>query len=343
MRLAVALCAAASLFGCSGVVTGGEGGGAGGGGIAGGIGGGTGVGGGGGGSGGAGGGADASVPDGGSGGGSGGGGTTSDGGRYFSTDRGEFFGASRCAGTGAVLCDDFESRAVGQAPDPATWSLEFWNSGTASIQVDSTQAARGTKSVHFRTGNAPNKAMMVVKKIFPMPNDAFCVRMFMYVEKVPLPFKYNDTANFPLIHWTFASASGPYNFPSGTKSPDVRAGGAINRVLLLNEDGMDRNEIGIDDTPPAGHAELPEKQWICMELYWNAPASEMRVIWDGVEHTKLHLTATNNGGNGAWPLPKFDQLLLGWTHYQQYDKVGPNFDVWIDEVAVDSQRIGCSR
>lgn len=232
---------------------------------------------------------------------------------------------------------------MGQAPDPATWTLEFWNQGAASITVDTARAARGTKSVHFRTGTAPNKAMMVVKRIFPIAGNAFWVRFFMYVDRVPLPFKFNDTANFPLIHWTFASASGPYPFASGTKSPDVRAGGAINRVLLLNEDGMDKPEIGIDDTPPAVHAELPEKQWLCFELFWNAPASEMRVFWDGIEHPKLHLTATNNGGHGPWPLPPFNQLLLGWTHYQQYDKVGANFDVWMDEVAVDTQRIGCSR
>ena len=62
-----------------------------------------------------------------------------------------------------------------------------------------------------------------------------------------------------------------------------------------------------------------------------------------IAERRRRLVHDQNPRVGAERPGDFDQLLLGWTHYQQYDKIGPNFDVWIDEVAVDGERIGCSR
>ena len=283
-------------------------------------------------------------------GGDGGGGTVvaqPDAGRVFSTNRSEFFGSPRCAAAGVTFCDDFENRSEGAAPDPASWSLEFWDQSAASVKVVG-EGARGNKAMHFEIGQGTNKAMMSLKKVFPMAGNTFWARMFVRMPKRPLPFVWNDQANFPLTHWTFAYATGNHVFTSATLRPELRAGGFINRVPLMNEDGMDRTEVGIDDHPPAGHQELPENQWVCFELQWNGPDQEMRFYWDGIEHPSLHVTKTHTGGendsNPPWPAgDPFDTLTLGLVMYQHYDKIGATIGLDIDEVAVDGRRIGCSR
>jgi hypothetical protein len=267
----------------------------------------------------------------------------------FSTDRKAFFGASRCAGSSFQFCDDFESKSAGDAPDAAAWELNFWNPANSSAKIEAA-GARGGKSMRFEIGQGQGKAMMSLKRPFPIAGNAFWARMFLRMNNLPLPFKYNDTANFPLTHWTFAYATGNHVFPGNkTLRPELRAGGFINRVPLMNEDGMDRPEIGIDDKmPPMGQTEFPENQWACMELYWGGPTQEMRYFQDGVEHSSLHVTKTNTGGtnnsNPPWPMPEpFDTLTVGLVMYQAYDKVGPRISANIDEVAVDKDRIGCVR
>lgn len=272
-----------------------------------------------------------------------------DAGRVFSTDAGDYFGSPRCGTAGVLFCDDFEGQADQAAPNPSSWSPEFWDPTKGSVKIDATRAARGSKSARFTIATGQNKAMMSLKKIFPIAGNQFWVRLFLYMDTVPLPFKYNDTANFPLTHWTFAQATGPHLFSAGTKRPELRAGGFINTALLMNEDGMDRAEVGIDDSgAPAGQTAFPAKKWVCFEMEWNGPDQEMRLYWDGVEHTGLHVTKTHTGGtndsNPPWPMPDpFDTLTVGLVMYQQYDKIGANMNVNIDELAVDPQRIGCSR
>ena len=272
-----------------------------------------------------------------------------DAGRTFSTNRADFFGAPRCGSAGVLFCDDFESRTVGGAPDPASWRLEFWNAGAATAHVEAV-GARGNQSMRFQIGQGQNKAMMALTRGFPIAGNAFWVRLFLRMEKIPLAFKWNDTANFPLTHWTFAYATGNHVFTgNNTLRPELRAGGYINRVPLMNIDGMDRPEVGIDDAnAPASQQEIPENEWICFELFWGGPTQEMRFFQDGLEHPGLHLTTTHTGGtndsNPPWPMAEpFDTLTLGLVMYQAYDKIGPTIGLNIDEVAVDPERIGCGR
>jgi hypothetical protein len=65
---------------------------------------------------------------------------------------------------------------------------------------------------------------------------------------------------------------------------------------------------------------------------------------DGVEHPSLATSPTvMHGANSdvQYLLPQFNALWLGWWLYQ----TGPmpdHYDIWLDEIAIDSARIGCS-
>jgi hypothetical protein len=69
---------------------------------------------------------------------------------------------------------------------------------------------------------------------------------------------------------------------------------------------------------------------------------ETRFYWDGVEHPSLSTSASEHGGDPAeaYELPSFASVWFGWWLYQP-DTVPGEFDVWIDEIALDAERIGC--
>jgi len=71
--------------------------------------------------------------------------------------------------------------------------------------------------------------------------------------------------------------------------------------------------------------------WVCVEWMVDPAAKEVRVWLDGREVDDLHLTNVVASGFGTVDVAV--QHLAG----------GPVVDMWVDEVAVDTQRIGCIR
>lgn len=247
-----------------------------------------------------------------------------DAGRDLSADKGAFFGASRCAQAGVKLCDDFESGTL----DAATWSAV----GSSKPVVDGMQHARGAKALHVTiTGNGGSYVRET--KTFPATNNTYWARMFVWFESMPgPPMTYS--------HWTFAAATGTQ------VAGEIRLGGQLQNGKNLFGVGTDnRTASGTGDwttsdkDPGNTPAAVPTKQWLCVEWLHAGQTNETRFFLDAVEHPSLHTTATKNGGNGKpFVLPQFDALWVGWNEYQPATQ---KFEMWIDEIALDDQRIGC--
>lgn len=239
---------------------------------------------------------------------------------YYSTDRGEFFGAPRCADLDVDLCDDFEAGTL----DTSTWTPR----GTVSL--DSTRAARGSQSAHFYAeGNG--FAYISETKTFPAANNAFWGRMFFYIDALPVTPDY--------AHFTLIEATGTGD------SSRVRVGGQYRKFGVGSDGGPTGDWTNIDRDPTQDSArEVPEKEWVCIEWLYDGSKDETRFFWDGVEHPSLatYPDVPHGGNSGAqYLLPEFNEVWVGWWMYQ----AGPtpdHFDVWIDEVAIDDERIGCS-
>jgi hypothetical protein len=75
---------------------------------------------------------------------------------------------------------------------------------------------------------------------------------------------------------------------------------------------------------------LPTDRWSCVEWMYDGNAGELRTFLDGEELSELHQTDA--------PRETPSEFALG-----VFVSKGPTYDVWIDEVALDSQRIGCDR
>lgn len=247
--------------------------------------------------------------------------------RFYATDRATFFGASRCAGAGLQLCEDFESGAL----DANTWTVI----GTKPV-IDGVQRARGAKALHITvTGNGGSSLRET--RTFPALNNTYWGRAFYYFESMP-------AMPMASAHWTLVAATG-----TGV-SGEIRVGGhllgsGVNRFGVGTDNRVDPTGTGdwtrFDNDPTGKPLPVPLRQWVCLEWLHQGETNETRFFWDGVEHISMHTTDFDHGGNlNAYVLPKFTTLTIGW---QEYQAATDKFELWVDEIAIDKQRVGCDR
>jgi hypothetical protein len=248
----------------------------------------------------------------------------SDGGRDYSTDRSLFLGASRCAQAGVQLCEDFESGSINKS----VWTV----SGTAPV-VDGVQAARGSKALHI-TQKGNGLSYIKETMTFSEPNNTYFGRVFVY---------FNSLAGPPMTyaHWTIIAASG-----TGV-SGEIRVSGQLQNGKNLFGVGTDNrvDPMGTgdwtnsDNDPTGMPSAVPLKQWICIEWMHKGNTNETRFWWDATEHRSLYTSSSVHGGNTMpYLLPQFTNVWIGWQEYQTSTET---FELWMDEVAIDTARIGC--
>jgi hypothetical protein len=249
----------------------------------------------------------------------------SDGGRDFSTDTTLFYGASRCAQANVQLCEDFESGTL----DTTTWTVN----GDTPV-IDGVHAARGSKALHItKSGNG--ESYLRETKTFPATNNTYFGRIFAYFDQIP------TTAGMTYAHWTFVAASG-----TGVEG-EIRLSGQLSNGLNHfgvgtdsgNSDGGTGDWTNSDDDPTGSPLPVPTGKWICIEWMHKGDTNETRFYWDATEHPSLYTSATLHGGNtNAYDLPDFTNVWVGWQEYQTSTEP---FEMWVDEIAIDKERIGC--
>ncbi len=248
---------------------------------------------------------------------------------YYSEDANEFFGASRCPAF-VSMCEDFENGM----PSTAVWSLAM--TSNTVIGVDSMQHARGTGALHITLPPEPSEAYLRHVAFFPRADDIVWGRLFFYIAQ-PGPDAF--------VHYNLVEATGASQQDEGIQKL-VRYGGVAVRDLA-NAFEFDNWLFNFEQRPqPDGFDELAVREdgrlldrgaWRCMEFMFDGVASEARVFRDGVEIVNARGESPLEGEE--WSMPSFDGINIGFAHYQFIDH---GFDVWIDGVALDDERIGCS-
>jgi len=262
---------------------------------------------------------------------------SSPGGRDYSSDRAKFLGAPRCDKAGALFCDDFESQAVGAQPGSA-WSYPF----SYKPVIDSTRAARGSKSLHFSIA-AGMPAQIEEKQTFPAANNSFYGRMFVWLGALP---KAPSLARYTLVGGRGTGSGNEVRLDAvyldQTKQSRFGIG---NDGPLADTDGDGKDDDDWHSDGKESQSVVRATEWTCLEWLFKGDTNETRVWIDGVEQGSLHTTADAyyNGGkysNRSFVHPSYNALRIGWWVYQA-DATPSPFDLWVDEVVVDKERIGC--
>lgn len=76
-------------------------------------------------------------------------------------------------------------------------------------------------------------------------------------------------------------------------------------------------------------------QWQCMEWHYDQTA-QTGTLW--IDEQQIPITV---GASHEPEIPVFTNMAFGWSNYQAAS--GAGFVLWIDEVAMDANRIGCDR
>ncbi len=244
----------------------------------------------------------------------------------LSSEAGPDAGASACVTSGTELCEGFESGQL----DKKIWQT-VTNGPSPSISVDALHVHSGHHALHLAVTPGQQSAAQITESVtFPAASDAFYTRIWAYVSPAVM---WPSTP--PDFHTGFIIASGNNDLghvdlavganlsPSSSAGPMHYLGYSIYR-------GPPYDEFG-----PRSSTPVLNEAWTCIELFESGKggAAAVRRIWvDGTE-----LPEQNDTFDGQAP-PQFDIVSIGIWEYHPTPSLS---DMWIDDVRISSQRIGC--
>jgi len=224
-------------------------------------------------------------------------------------------GPSLCAAGKYTICEDFESTAEGAVP--AGWTKH----GAATVAAD--QAARGKHSLKIAAAASGERRIYVDATRL---GSGHWGRIFYRVE-LPVPTVF--------VHSTMV----------GLEGVGPTRGNEEVRVVDTVKDASGKHQF-LYNVQPSGsefgkgspYNWTFDGKWHCAEWHIDAPTQSYHFYFDGTEVTSI---AVNNGPgkyDGSDIPISFTQVHVGWNNYQS---AAPGFVAWIDEVALDANRIGC--
>jgi hypothetical protein len=228
----------------------------------------------------------------------------------------------------ALLIEDFEDATVGMMP--AGWDnfVGYVKNnpqnpqGTALALVDDTRAHSGTKSMHFHGGQSP---VQITRPLAANTNKLY-VRGYFYMTQ-------QLGQNPGLNHQTLIAV----RKESGGANNEVRFG-EIKGVIGTNEVPSDNISPKMDQWGMG--PVVPANTWACIEVAFLAdkPVNELHAWADGeLVHS---ITAGDQWQNGTmpdnWLADKFVEVVVGWQSFG-----GDDIDVWLDDLVLSNDPIGC--
>ncbi|MEA2698079.1 MAG: hypothetical protein QOI66_2350 [Myxococcales bacterium] len=235
-------------------------------------------------------------------------------------------GAPDCAG---LFCEDFEQGQI----DPARWSTP--SSGMATMMVQQKIVAHGKYAVQFHGPAAPPAIdyVYIISKGAPAALQKHNFgRAYFYIAP-----KKNDT-DMGMI-W-----GGTSGFPKPTymSIANHSTGWQFGFIKLSGSPGGERQAY-----PPG---DIPVATWTCLEWEFNDDPDEINVWGDG------KMIGSLNNRNVAYPpgqapgTPLFNNMNsgligaftdFGFGFYDWHPQGRPAFDLYYDDIVLDTKRVGC--
>jgi hypothetical protein len=259
---------------------------------------------------------------------SGSGGASSAGSAGASGSAGSAGAPASCVTSGTELCDDFETGML----DAQRWTQS--KSNMTSIAVETGRAHSGQYAVHLQfVAGSQNTVTIAEGVTFPATPNKFYSRMWAYfAPDIPKA----ATGDF---HTGFMMGGG--NNDKGTTTLGMGMIGSDQQYLGYSIFfGDPKYEFG-----PWSNTRIVPNQWLCIELMEDGsdPTTEVRKVWlNDAELTDIESDSAKAGGtaNPNHLPPKFDKVTFGVTEYHPIPTLT---DMWIDDVRVSSQKIGCTK
>ena len=214
--------------------------------------------------------------------------------------------ASRCATSASLFCDGFEAATLDSPP----W---YFVNRAAAVAVESTRAYRGAQAVHVRLDSVGDFQAVrqgeVTEADVTLAASVY-VRAFLYVQS---PLTDRRVRIFGLLQDNAPSAGVEVLLESGN--------------VVLTSNGQE-----LEST-----TSFPLDRWVCFETQIATTEPGSARLWlDDNEVTTVSFSGTTQQS------PPLARVTLGAAIFVEPDTLLET-NLWVDEVVVDSARVGCSR
>jgi hypothetical protein len=240
-------------------------------------------------------------------------------------------GGTASGGTGApacpgLFCEDFESGKF----DPTVWDVKTFGSQTATVQDK--MVAHGKYAAQFH-GN-PNLLSydLIVTKNLPVGlRGHHFGRAYFYA-----------SANRPTGHLTLVF-SGTNEVPDSRKYLEVAETDQKWQLTWVKFESAGANSASggpsTQETYSIGDSKSPDSpagKWVCLEWEFNDAPDQVRVFVDGGGAWSYAPISFQNASSGL--VGGFADVSIGYYIWHP----GPAaFDVYYDDIVLDTKRVGC--
>lgn len=233
-----------------------------------------------------------------------------------------------CAGKQYIVCEDFEATTEGAVP--TGWTKQ----GEIAVAID--QAKSGTKSL--KVGATENGPRRIARSASELGADHWG-RLF-YRVQLPVP-AVNPSKNNgnTVIHSTLVglTATRPLGGTAEYRVLDTIMNQTKKHNFIYNVQIQGGSEFGHETAYTYDYKDT----WTCAEWHVDNTAKSYTLYIDDMDVTGVKVVADKSvNGSKAAELPaSFMQMNIGWYNYQAGDG---GFTVWIDDIAMNGTRVGCS-
>ena len=255
----------------------------------------------------------------------------------------------------AIICDDFEKYTDGATDLSPDW-IAYSYSGM--VRVDSTKPRGGNQSLHLNVEQGMRRYADIIKET---PNEELMPkkhygRLMVWITEIPQGAE----------HWNINIAGGPVPGFPGEIAKYAEGGmfGTLMSNFAQRERAMNGDEVllrggGPEEGDPGADSDcavsapsqtIEAGKWVCWEWEFDGTTNSAFLWLDGQAMTEIDAVGFGTqcqgpGFNGVpmsaeypWEAPQvWDKLVIGWEQYQDM----PAQEVWIDDVVIGSERIGC--
>lgn len=228
-------------------------------------------------------------------------------------------GMTASCSAGYLLCEDFESTAVGSVP--MGWTAH----GKASVAED--QASHGKRSL--KVSPADNGERRIYHPTTMLGAQHWGRVYYRVMLPTPDAFVHSTMVTF----FGKGPTVGDAEFRVVDTVKDAKTGGFANGkyqfLYNVQPQGAEFGNGGAYDY-------TFEDKWHCAEWHVDAADQSYKFFYDGKEVISF------TKGAGVYQdseLPNgFTEVRLGWNNYQS---APPGFTAWLDDFALDDERVGC--
>jgi len=234
-----------------------------------------------------------------------------------------------CDRSGLLFCEDFEALPIGAASNATSeaWDVEAAN---GQLAVDATHA-RGQRALKVSTsGNG--RGRLTVSGLSPSNNSLHGVAHAWVTAFPTAP----DYAHYTMVEFA-GTGDGTLLRPIGGQYAPAQGANPAGSFWGVGSDGGPTG----DWTNWRRTAPSVSGQWLCLEWRLNALDASVDIWIDGVAKPELGVTRTMHGGTQVdLVFPAIDRAWFGWWLYQA-SPTPSTFEVWLDDLALASARLGC--